>query len=420
MVDTAKRATGRVSVSGNRQRAANIVTLLVWLSFAAAALRNTMTASEAEWGLSEWAINYEGGFVRRGLTGQAALLLSRATGLSLLAIAVLASLATLGMLVALGVLAMRRGYIRGWVVPSAALLGGIVYFDNLVRKDALLLVLLAAALAALGSEMRVGLKIILANIAAAVAILTHEAFAAFALPALTLVAWTVVRGTGRGPVRTATAVLALAPAWATALVVATHSAPPRGVGAVWRAWFAGGASPGVDDASPDSVTGAVEALTWDAPKAVEVASEAFGSPKSAVWFGIAVVAILVTVAALPGVAKGVEVQGLWPWSRAMLVVVAVGGSGALWIAGEDYGRWIIFGCGTVALVWCWHLASVSPEAGHEFTAPLADRLPVWLPPAVVLVFSTAGYGTWNLDLYLSGTPLWQIPLLVTDVAHSIG
>ena len=53
---------------------------LLWLSFGAAVIRNLMHADGAVWGLTEWSINYEAGFVRRGLPGQLALMASRGGG----------------------------------------------------------------------------------------------------------------------------------------------------------------------------------------------------------------------------------------------------------------------------------------------------------------------------------------------------
>ncbi|WP_143058936.1 hypothetical protein [Demequina mangrovi] len=410
----------RVRAWAGRRGAADLATALLWASFGAALVRNLMNLQGARWALTDWAINYEAGFVRRGLFGQVALELSRATGLSLVVIAASVSIVAFASLLTLGLMATRRRLLRPWAVPSAALLGGAVYFEtNILRKDVLLLALMAASLAVLGSRMRLRWKLVGVNVAAVTAVLIHESFLAVCLPALTVVAWALIRRAGADGMHRLASYVALAPAWAAGCAVTVFSVPPRGVDVVWGAWFEGGASTGMAGAVPDVVTHALDALTWDAQDAVGLSASALGSRGAWLWFPILAVAVAVTIASMPRIGAGAGAEGLWPGSQAALVVVVVGGSGMLWVAGIDWGRWIVLACMTLAMVWCWHVAT-SPSASAPQRRAREARVPRWVIPAALLFFSTGGFAEWSVRDYVSATPIVQIPVLAWHVLEGLG
>ena len=390
---------------------------LLWLSFGAAVIRNLLTADEAVWGLTEWAINYEAGFVRRGLPGQLALMASREWGVSGLEVAVVVSLLSLVFLVGLSIAASRARILSWWAAPSAALLGGVAYATFMVRKDTLVLAILAICLWILAANGHLWLKFLFVNFLSIAGVLTHESYAVLALPALTIIGWNLVRRSAgdMGGKSLAQAAWAF-PAWIAAALAAMNSRAPEGVDPLWRAWFESGARLGMLDESPSVITGAVDALRWDTSQALSLSGTVFTSPRAIIWILIAGTAYSLTWAAFARAARAEKTASLWPFTFRALLLTQVALSALLWISGWDYSRWIVMTCVSVALIWGWNLwclrSSTSPTPTHPTRV---RRLAPWVLPAVALVFATAGAGTWDVGTYIRGMPIMQIPLLAAEV-----
>lgn len=137
------------------------------------------------WNLSEWLINYAGGFVRRGLPGEIIFQLSRATGTSPYSWAVGTSLAAL--VVTLGAVVVRsRGRLHRYILYSPVLFGGAILGDYWFRKDligVLSILVCLQLLFGMGIARR-GMRIALANLVCILMMLSHEAFGFYALPIL--------------------------------------------------------------------------------------------------------------------------------------------------------------------------------------------------------------------------------------------
>lgn len=392
---------------------------LLWLSFGAALIRNLLTAEEAIWGLTEWAINYEGGFVRRGLPGQLALMASQRWGISGLVVSVAVSLLSLAFLLCVSIAASRARLLSWWAAPSAALLGGVAYGNFLVRKDTLVLAILAICLWILARPGRLWVKFLWVNVLSIAGVLSHESYAILALPALTVIGWNLVRK-GAQETRGKSLIQAVwaIPSWLAVAMIIVYSRPTEGVEAVWQAWFDSGANLGMLGESPGVITGAVDALRWDTSQALSLSDTVFTSPRAIIWIAIALVAYLLTWAAFAQVTHDAKATTLWPLTFRALLLIQVALSGLLWLSGWDYSRWIVMTCGSVALIWGWHLWPLRPSQSPTPAKPTrVRRLPLWLLPAVVLVFATAGAGPWSVGTYIRGMPIMQIPILTAEVLN---
>lgn len=162
-------------------RLINVIAFSLMLLPVAIQLRHyTSPSAVNSWGITEWLISYEGGFVRRGLLGDFILYLSQVFGLPPSFIAVVFSI--LAWLVLLFILmGLTRNIIPRYILFSPLLMGMPIYSDFLIRKDVLQVLFLAIILIILKRGFG-AIAALAINFLAAIAILNHEAFLFFGVP----------------------------------------------------------------------------------------------------------------------------------------------------------------------------------------------------------------------------------------------
>lgn len=132
--------------------------------------------------MTEWLINYSGGFVRRGLPVTLVGMLVDATGLRANLIVVIASLACY-LALAVWLLRHTTAYFPPALILSCVVMGIPAYQDSIVRKDCLGLLFFLACVSLGGWRGPKLLVIGGLNLIAAAAILSHETFAFYGLAA---------------------------------------------------------------------------------------------------------------------------------------------------------------------------------------------------------------------------------------------
>ncbi len=136
-------------------------------------------------------INYEGGFVRRGLLGEI-LLQTQQLGVNPLYAGIMLAVSAYVVLIVFFVRGFRKnGGEAFWLFPCYILGGGCIYGLQYIRRDYLIVAMLIFII---WLSKRIGLKtwIAVANVLSCITILCYEPFAFFAMPVL--VALTRVRG----------------------------------------------------------------------------------------------------------------------------------------------------------------------------------------------------------------------------------
>lgn len=136
-------------------------------------------------------INYEGGFVRRGLLGEI-LLQTQQFGVNPLNVGIILAIVAYAVLIAFFVRGFRKsGGEAFWLFPCYILGGGCIYGLQYIRRDYLIV---AVLIFIIWLSRRIGLKawIVVANVLTVITILCYEPFAFFAIPVL--IALTRLRG----------------------------------------------------------------------------------------------------------------------------------------------------------------------------------------------------------------------------------
>jgi hypothetical protein len=236
-------------------------------------------------------------------------------------------------------------------VPASMALGFPVFGQDWLRKDVLLLVLFALALRLVFVRSAVA-RIVGLNAVVIIAVLSHEAFLFFALPAIV---WIGLRHRG---IRS---LMELAPSWIAAFAVLFFHGSSELAQRVWTSW-AGitftGTNLAQGPANSASPLAAVESLGWSATRGWEItkgalAATTHGVPVVLVWAVIiplvlvTTIAILGThfVAALASPDEGLDRLSFLALAAAQFLVTV-----PLYIAGVDWGRWLFLWASSVGVI----------------------------------------------------------------------
>ena len=218
------------------------------------------------WEISEWLINYEGGFVRRGLLGQILLALEQVRMYDVrIAVRLLYTLSSLGILCIL--YRVFKG--EGWS-PLLLLTGlcvGYTLFNPWGRKDFLMLALTFVIFhcyrSAIASPHRRTISWVLFYALAALQLLIHEASFFFTIPILMLYSYSASRTSKHSRLQSAMhCFVRFLPVLAVMAMVCLFKGSKSTADAIWASW--GGVFTVFPDPDGTSVVGAsVQALGWD-------------------------------------------------------------------------------------------------------------------------------------------------------------
>ena len=285
------------------------------------------------WQLGDWLINYSGGFVRRGLPGTLVQHVSNATGLQANHVVIAASFACYFLLAGWFILRRTR-CLPAVLILSCVAMGFPAYQDSIVRKDCLGLLLFLGCVKADGGSLPLVARIAIVNLLAALAILSHESFAFYALPALALL---VARNDPRPVLLRG---LTLLPAAGCLLLTIIFHGTPQIADAVNDSWLPLWRMTDPGNASVENPIHAIEALGWSSAKGVSLSTYmlASGFYQPAAWACVFAVSftlvVLFTGRGEQGNSSRIRITTIL---LAQLIFIS-----PLFLLGVDYGRWLFF------------------------------------------------------------------------------
>ena len=354
--------------------------------------------------LTEWLINYSGGFVRRGLAGTMIGIAASLTGIQ-------ANYLTIGLSTAcyliLGVWYLRRSTrtFPAILILSCIVIGFPAYQDSIVRKDCLGLLLLLACLKIDHSRLPRHFAIAAINLIAVAAILCHESFMFFGLPALVFYGprdaspWSVKQLLRRG--------LALLPAVLCCACVAVFHGTPRIAEAVNASWLPLWRT--LDPGNPQiqHASAAIQALGWSSQQGLSLGITLLtsGIYQPLAWatvFGISFVLFLIFTGRTEE--RSLEVKAR---VTALLVAQFLFIS-PLFLLGFDYGRWLFFWVASTVMIETeqqvaprWLVASVERLFAKARIAIFLTRIPAkdWY----LLFFGVPV--CWNIHNFMVASPI---------------
>ena len=369
-------------------------------------------AAAASWGhgsfeMTEWLINYSGGFVRRGLPGTLIGILSETTGLRANLIVIITSIACY-LTLAAWLLRRATAYCPPALILSCVVMGIPAYQDSLVRKDCLGLLFLLACVSLGGWRGPKLLVIGGLNLIAAAALLCHETFAFYGLAA-----YVFLRDpSGREPwlAQVVGRAASLIPAGLCFLLTVIYHGTPAQAVAVNNSWIPlwDAINPANSGHSEPAAT--IAALAWTTTEGLSLSlhmlTSGFYQPLAwAVVFLISFLLLVLFAGRGSGQAPGETMQVRIRFVAILLCQLAF--ISPLFLLGVDYGRWLFFWVVSSMIL---HVAGRRAPAfaevgvGWLFTRPriawLLRRFPAreWY----LLVFGVPV--CWNLRNFLAASP----------------
>lgn len=302
-------------------------------------------AAAASWGhdsfqMTEWLINYSGGFVRRGLPGTLIGLLAESTGIRANVVVIITSLACY---ITLMVWLLRRATASfpPVLILSCIVMGFPAYQDSIIRKDCLGLLFLLACVLLGGWRGPKILVICGLNLIASVAILCHETFTFYGLAA-----YAFLRAPSEGELWLAglgKRAAALLPAGLCFLLTVIHHGTPEHAVAVNNSWIP--LWDAIDPTNPghSEPAASIAALGWTTAKGLSLSLHLLtsGYYQPLAWAMVFLVSFLLLVLFVGrGSDQQAREQMLIRIRFVAILLCQLVIISPLFFLGYDYGRWL--------------------------------------------------------------------------------
>lgn len=326
------------------------------------------------WQMTEWLINYSGGFVRRGLIGSVVWHLSTWTGMRatwlIIGLSLLCYVGLAGWL-----LRRASGIFPVALILSCVVMGLPGYQDAIIRKDCLGLLLLLCCLRIEASQQQRWVAWGVINLLAVIAILTHEAFVFYALPPLVLLTGVGTASGIGGMVRRAVVML---PAIGCFCLVSIYHGTPATAVAVNDSWLELWRQLEPAGVCLEEPAASIAALGWTTEYGLSLAiylltSGPYQPVAWAAMFGISFGLVVWFTGRAFGTAERVVLRA----RMAALLVVQLACISPLFVLGVDYGRWLFL----------WVVSSM-------ISLTMGRSAPGWVEARVTRVFTIIRVDHW--------------------------
>lgn len=380
----------------------------LFLLACAVQIQSALAWGQGSWQLSEWLINYAGGFVRRGLPGSLLWGLSRLSGIQANHLAIVAGICCFVWLTG-WLLARATREFPPVLVLSCLVMGIPAYQDSIVRKDCLgMLFLLAVCTVAKWNMPRWRILVGL-NVVAIIAILTHEAFAFYGLGVMLIF---TRPGQSQGSFRLhALRMLELAPAILCFLSTLVFHGNPTVAACVNDSWIPLWQLTDPGNAATTQPAAAIEALGWTTGRGLSLGIDLLtsGFYQPAAWAMVygTTFGLMVLFSGRGGGSALMEVK-----SRVVAILcVQLLGLSPLFLLGYDYGRWLFFW--TTSTIILHALGFRAPEVAERLVARMfmLCRAGEWLPRVPVRDWYLLLFGVpvcWNIGAFTVASPLGRL------------
>jgi hypothetical protein len=380
-------------------------------------LKEALQYGRESYQLTEWLINYSAGFIRRGWPGELIAFLSAGTGAQANYVVVLLSSLLFLALLLLSIL-RAKGRVPLVLILSPILMGMPLYGDFLVRKDVLGILFLALCLALRRHVMWLPGRLALLNLVACLAILSHETFFFYAVPALVVL---IARDLGGGPKRLLVAALLMTPAALAFGLCVLFKGDSNIMRVIHESWNGLWLNINPMDCCLHEPGGSIEGLQWSSARALALPYSVLFTFSSIIYVPLA---WCLTIAAcfffLTALVEPREPGDRGRWAGILIFqLVAIA---PLFVVGWDFGRWLFFWtCGSLLL----HLdgACLSTRIAVTLDAKMGwlSSMSLLRNKAIVymlcLVFSVPGC-CWTIGRYFDAMP---VGFFMQSIGHfSIG
>lgn len=376
-----------------------MLALLIWQAIRQLHSAHVLDANS--WGLTDWLVNYSGGFVRRGLGGTLIQGLSDFTGFPANHLIMTIALAAYAGLI-LWFVSKTTRHFPAVLLLSCLLLGFPAYQDTIIRKDAVLLLLWIACLKCLRMSWPEWTRWAACNGIACFAILLHETFAFFTLPALIVL---YSDGTWRDSVKRG---LYLIPGLTCFFLVTRHHGTPAIARSIHESWMPLWQRMTQDTNIQSSPFATIQSIGWTSEQGVELPKGILqtGMYQPLAWLGVIAVTTLLVIRFMRdeyGHKLRLEMVAILAFQ---LVCIS-----PLFLLGVDYGRWLFYWLGSSIILFTDGRrvpTALTNQSGFQRISDRFSRFAGLLPRRewVLLCFGTPIL--WSAGNFLAASPAGRV------------
>jgi hypothetical protein len=367
---------------------------------------------EGSWQITEFLINYQAGFIRRGLLGE--LLYYFKDYISVYWAILIISFLAFVLLSALLVSIFKKHNMTKWMLVLPFLLGGMVILDFWVRKDGLLLLLFFACIQYLRSEQKWGIIMVL--LLFSLALLIHESFIFLIFPYLGI---RFYFSNNRDRIR----MMVLLPIlYLLYLITGSHGNQNMAV-RIWNSWYHEFDFPLVTNFE-EKIDGSLGALAWTFNEGIGYFKNEFVNFEGGVYSPLfwLVIIILIYSILLNILFQDSNEEKRLVFSNILLIQFV--GILPLMVLGWDYGRWMFFW--SISSIMLFHLSSkdlVWTELQllnkvSKYLIKTTGRLNRTAYSVLTLFVGFPPFG-WKLSMALDSVPLVYILRVLSLVIEKI-
>ena len=386
--------------------------------------------SKESWQITEWLINYQGGFVRRGLLGEVVWQLHQAFGFDPYLLIVTLCFAFFVLLVVFFVVGfVRRGYPL-ILLPSVFLLGGPILNNYWVRKDVLSILFFAVVVYLLSKREKMSL--VLANTFLVIMLLIHESIGFYGLPFIYLYVFSI-GGETRNLFSLRTHLRSVSKLLPGIVVfgVCLHAKGNLEVAiSIWNSWKVIPFPNQMPGANP-LIPAAIAAIYWSLKQGISLFyqtlhnfSDGIYAPIAWILIGSGVYFVVSNLDKLVSGAQESKLKENFDRKAVSTVLIWQGVCVApLCILGWDYGRWLFIWTASsfviMLLVSQKELINIFPQLLSRVACSVNKILDKWMGKPgsnvrILYLFLGAPQYGWRVADYLQSTPLFVTLRYVSD------
>ena len=306
-------------------------------------LLNTLsnkTYLDDSWTIGEWLINYQGGFVRRGLLGEGIYLLCNVIKISPIYVIWLISISSYFLLLKLTIFEAKNKVSNLFLLSPGVFLAPIIG-DFLIRKDLLLLLIFLISLKILKFKRPNILFLNLLNIAG---MLIHESFAIYALPIQIFILnkkYNFFKNNSH-------TFLNLLPSFFLFIFCLIFKGNQSQAISIHQSWIDKSSLFPFENLNYEIPLGAINAISWDFIKVLKILLEALTDFKGILWVPLAWITTIIILASFflsDNSGKDFKIKSFIMYFQFFPFTI-------LCFAGWDYGRWIFIWIISSILIYC--------------------------------------------------------------------
>ena len=298
------------------------------------------TYLDDSWTVGEWLINYQGGFIRRGLLGEGIYILCNVIKISPIFVIWLISIASYYLLLKLTIFESRNKVSSSFLLSPGIFLAPIIG-DFLIRKDLLLLLIFLISLKLMKIKRP---NLIFLNVLNITGILIHESFAIYALP----IQFFILKRKYDSIKKNSYTFLYLLPSFCLFIFCIIFKGDQNQALAIHQSWLNKSFLFPFETFNYEIPLGAIDAMSWDFIKVLKILLEALTDFKGILWVPLAWITTIILLACFfLGDNSGKDLK-----IKSFIMYFQFFPFSILCFSGWDYGRWIFIWILSSILIYC--------------------------------------------------------------------